>query len=87
MHTNREQHASPISLGDLRIGEQATIVDYHREQRKYLHRLLALGLTRGTVLRVIRKAPLGDPVDISIRGYNLTLRREEASVLILESAP
>jgi ferrous iron transport protein A len=40
-----------------------------------------MGLTPGTSLTVVRVAPLGDPVEIEVRGYSLTLRRDEAEIL------
>ncbi len=76
-----------VHLGELTIGEQATIVGYDKEHLRYLHRLLAMGLTRGTKILLVRKAPMGDPLDISLRGYNISLRRDEASVLRLERTP
>jgi len=75
-----------LHLSDLRIGEEAVVTGYERHNMRYLHRLLAMGLTRGSIIRIVRRAPMGDPVDISIRGYNLSLRREEAAVLQLEAA-
>ena len=48
-------------------------------------RLLAMGLTRGSVVKVIKVAPLGDPVKIEVRGYDLSLRKAEADALLVES--
>ncbi len=47
----------------------------------YRNRLLSMGLTPGTEFLVERRAPLGDPVEISLRGFRLSLRREEAAQL------
>lgn len=47
-------------------------------------RMLDLGITRGTTVRMVRKAPLGDPIEIELRGYRLTLRKTESSVVELE---
>jgi ferrous iron transport protein A len=79
--------AEPSHLGDLQVGDKARVVGYNHSHAQYLNRLLALGLTRGSQICVVRKAPLGDPVDITVRGYSLTLRREEAAVLLLEKVP
>lgn len=76
-----------VHLGELAVGEQAHIIGYDKENMRYLHRLLAMGLTRGTKILLVRKAPLGDPLDISVRGYSISLRRDEASVLRLERIP
>ena len=48
-------------------------------------RLMEMGLTPGTVVRVARVAPLGDPIDILVRGYHLSLRAAEAMEVILAS--
>ena len=45
------------------------------------HRLQEMGLTKGAQVEVVRFAPLGDPIDIKIRGYHLSLRRQEADVI------
>jgi Fe2+ transport system protein FeoA len=50
-------------------------------------RLLDMGVTRGTVVRVERHAPLGDPVEICVKGYCLALRREEAARILVEPHP
>lgn len=49
-------------------------------------RLLEMGLLVGTPLEVVRFAPLGDPVEIRIRGYNLSLRRHEAELVLVRDA-
>lgn len=47
-------------------------------------RLQELGLTRGTAVRFVRAAPLGDPIEVQVRGYRLSLRRREAEAVLLE---
>jgi len=47
-------------------------------------RLMDLGLIRGTSVRVVRVAPLGDPIEVSLRGFMLTLRRAEAEHVVVE---
>jgi ferrous iron transport protein A len=47
-------------------------------------RLQEMGLIRGTPVRFVRVAPLGDPIEIRVRGYNLSLRRTEADAVIVE---
>lgn len=48
-------------------------------------RLLAMGIIKGTQITVIKLAPLGDPVEIKVKGYHLSLRREEASKISVET--
>ena len=45
---------------------------------------MEMGLTRGTLIEVIGKAPLGDPIEYKFKGYNLSLRKEEANKVVVE---
>ena len=65
----------------LRRGDHVEIVGYGAMPDQYRNRLLSLGLTPGTRFRVERHAPLGDPVEISLRGFRLSLRASEAAEL------
>ena len=47
-------------------------------------RLQEMGLIRGTIVQFVRSAPLGDPIEIRVRGYRLSLRRQEAEAVIIE---
>ena len=47
-------------------------------------RLLDMGIIKGTKIEVTKVAPLGDPVDIKVKGYHLSLRKEEASQVLIE---
>ena len=71
-----------IPLHTLAIG-QSGIVEEVRDQGFLSQRLLEMGIIRGTPIEVIRFAPMGDPIDIKIRGYHLSLRREEAQGIIV----
>ena len=73
-----------IGLGELTAGERGRIVGYHRGDRSYREKLLAMGLTPGTEFSVVRLAPLGDPVEINVRGYAVSLRKGEARLLRIE---
>ncbi|KJS31892.1 MAG: iron transporter FeoA [Desulfatitalea sp. BRH_c12] len=72
------------TLRDLEVGEIGTVSGYARGAIAYREKLLAMGLTRGTEFMVARIAPMGDPVEIQLRGFALTLRKDEASALIVE---
>jgi ferrous iron transport protein A len=71
-------------LGQLSVGEKAIIAGFVEGQKEYRSKLLAMGLTKGIELELTRVAPLGDPLEISIRGFSLSLRKEEASVVLVE---
>lgn len=60
------------------------IVGYAPTHRSYRSKLLSMGLTRGTVIVVRNIAPFGDPIHISVRDFELSLRGDEADALILE---
>jgi ferrous iron transport protein A len=47
---------------------------------------MAMGLTTGTTFQIIRAAPLGDPIEIRVRGFSLSLRRAEAAIIEVERA-
>lgn len=71
-------------LKDLKIGEKAVIFGYEKKGETYRQRLLSMGLTKETEITLLKYAPLGDPVELSIRGFKLSLRKEEAEILLLE---
>ena len=72
-----------ITLRDMRVGETGTVAGYAKGARVYREKLLAMGLTRGTSFVVERIAPMGDPVEIVVRGFALTLRKDEAAILMV----
>ena len=65
------------SLADLRPGQAAEIVSIDCD-RRISRRLMEMGLLPGTRVRLIRLAPLGDPLELRLRGYALSVRRAEA---------
>lgn len=72
------------SLQHLRPGEAARVKGFQGADRDYRQRLLAMGLLPGVIFTVTRVAPLGDPVEIRLRNFPLTLRKAEADVLRVE---
>ena len=73
-----------MSLKNLVIGDLVKIVGFEPTGKPYRKKLLAMGLTPGTEFSITRFAPMGDPVEIKLRGFALTLRKDEASVLQIE---
>lgn len=73
-----------LNFANVRPGMTVRVVSILAETPE-IRRLQELGLTPGTVFRVVRVAPLGDPVEIALRGYRLCLRRAEASSFVLET--
>jgi len=72
-----------LSVKDLKIGEEALIEGFNTTNPVYREKLLSMGLTRNTIVKLIKTAPLGDPVEIEVRGYKLSLRKGEADALSL----
>ncbi len=77
-----EMHAT---LFHLVTGQSARIIRIRDTGvRGIRQRLLDMGVTRGTTLRVVRHAPLGDPVEVVVKGYHLALRMHEAAQIEVE---
>lgn len=66
------------TLASFAVGQKGRVTGFNlpAEPRQ---RLLEMGVTAGTIFEVIRFAPLGDPIDIKVRGYHLSLRKHEAA--------
>lgn len=73
-----------ISLSTLSVGDTGKITGFDISKKAYRKRLLAMGLTRGTEFQVTRFAPLGDPIEIKLRGFSLTLRKDEAAAVLTD---
>ncbi len=70
-------------LDEFKIGETGLIKKVEGEGR-LRRRLFDMGVTPGATVYLRKKAPLGDPLEVTIRGYELTLRKSEACLVILE---
>lgn len=73
-----------MKLRDLAAGESGRVVGFEEGSKAYRRKLLAMGLTPGTEFTVTRYAPMGDPVELRVRGFSLTLRKDEAASLEVE---
>jgi len=71
-------------LRDMTVGDSGRVLGFLEGSSAYRRKLLALGLTKGAAFRVTRVAPLGDPVEIVVRGFSLSLRRAEADIVLVE---
>ncbi|HOO70241.1 MAG TPA: FeoA family protein [Spirochaetota bacterium] len=72
-----------IAIKDMKPGDKAFIKGFNTKDILYREKLLSMGLTKGEMVKLIKIAPLGDPVEIEIRGYKLSLRKAEADALLL----
>ena len=71
------------TLRDVKVGERATIVRLHGEGA-LKRRIMDMGLTRGTEVFVQKVAPLGDPMELTVRGYELSVRKGDAGLIEVE---
>ena len=71
------------TLRDVKVGEKATIVKLHGEGA-LKRRIMDMGLTRGTEVFVRKVAPLGDPMELTVRGYELSVRKGDAELIEME---
>ncbi len=65
-------------LSEFSVGDKGTVIAVHGEGA-IRRRLFDMGITPGAEIYLRKKAPLGDPIEVSLRGYELTLRKSEAS--------
>ena len=72
------------TLADLAVGMSGRVTGYGKGTKVYRKKILAMGLIKGTEFIVARVAPMGDPIEIAVRGYNLSLRKDEAKALTVE---
>jgi ferrous iron transport protein A len=70
-----------MTLDLLKVNEVGIITGYAGNKSR--KQLLAMGLTRNTEVQVVRVAPLGDPIEIKLRGFSLTLRKSDAAQLLV----
>ncbi|WP_138207812.1 FeoA family protein [Haloimpatiens lingqiaonensis] len=70
-------------LDELSVGEKGKVVRISKES-SVKRRLMDMGILPGTQLVMEGKAPMGDPIEIKLRGYKLTLRKSEASDILVE---
>ena len=71
------------TLKEAKIGETVTVVKLTGE-RPVKRRIMDMGLTKGTLVHVKKSAPLGDPIELTVRGYELSIRKAEAENVIVE---
>ncbi|WP_334175385.1 ferrous iron transport protein A [Pseudoxanthobacter sp.] len=87
-----EEAVATTTIATLKAGDRARIVGLGREAHgraalEYRQRIMAMGLTPGVEFQMGRVAPLGDPVEIRVRGFSMSLRKAEAALLAVEKLP
>jgi ferrous iron transport protein A len=71
------------TLKEAKIGETVRVVKLHGEGA-VKKRIMDMGITRGIEIYVRKVAPLGDPIEVTVRGYELSLRKEDATMIEIE---
>ncbi len=72
-----------MTLSELTVGASAVVREFPKSGAAFI-RLREMGLLAGTRVTLVRTAPLGDPLEIKVRGYHLTLRKSEADHVVIE---
>lgn len=72
-----------LALSSLRPGDRAVIKHLRTAAPHIKQRLMELGMTRGSSIELIRVAPMGDPLEVKIKGYRLSLRKVEAEAIVV----
>ncbi|MCI0130910.1 MULTISPECIES: ferrous iron transport protein A [unclassified Vagococcus] len=71
------------TLDEIGIGKHAQVIDF-TASGALKRRLMDMGLTKGVLIQVKQYAPLGDPIEMTVRGYELSLRKQEASLILVK---
>ena len=72
-----------MTLGEAQVGNTVTVLKIEGDGA-YKRRIMDMGITKGTQLYIRKVAPLGDPVEITVRGYELSVRKNDASCVIVK---
>ncbi len=71
------------TLNDVKIGEQVKVVKLHSDT-VLKRKIMDMGITKGVEIKVNRVAPLGDPIEVTVRGYDLSMRKSDAKTIEIE---
>ena len=72
-----------MTLGDAKVGSTVVVTKIEGDSA-YKRRIMDMGITKGSELYIRKVAPLGDPVEITVRGYELSLRKADAEMIAVE---
>lgn len=72
-----------LTLDKVDVNEKVRVIGIEGE-RAVRRRIMDMGITKGTEIEIVRIAPLGDPIDVKVRGYQLSIRMEDASNIDVE---
>lgn len=72
------------TLGNAKVGSKVAVIKIEGDGA-YKRRIMDMGITKGSQIYIRKVAPLGDPVEITVRGYELSVRKEDAKCVLVES--
>ena len=73
-----------MMLSDLKQGQEAKVVCVQNDNKALRRRFLDMGITKGVIVKIKKTAPLGDPVSIELRGYELSIRKADMKTIEVE---
>ena len=79
-----KKRGEKCNISDLKVGQKAIVLKLNEENKAIRRHLLDMGITRGVKIEIKKIAPMGDPIDISLRDYELCIRKEELSKIEVE---
>jgi len=72
------------NLSDLKVGQKAKVLKLNEQNKAIKRHLLDMGITRGVEITIKKVAPMGEPIDLQLRDYELCLRKEDLSKIEVE---
>lgn len=79
-----KKHGEKCKLSELQVGQSAKVLKLNETNKAIRRHLLDMGITRGTQISIKKVAPMGDPIDIQLRDYELCIRKEDLSKVEVE---
>ena len=73
-----------MKLSELKVGQSAKVLQLNEQNREIRRHLLDMGITRGIKITIKKVAPMGDPIDLQLRDYELCLRKEDLNKIEVE---
>lgn len=84
METKIYDVGETCKLSDLKVGQEGKLISFDNDNKALRRRLLDMGLTKGVLIDIKMISPLGDPVSIGLRGYQLCMRKEDMANVVVE---
>ena len=84
METKIYEKGETCKLSELKVGQEGKLISFNNENKALRRRLLDMGLTKGVEISIQMISPLGDPVSIELRGYQLCMRKDDMDNVVVE---